>query len=83
MAGKKILVQDAPTEKPVEMPEACGARDNGGSLYSVEDFVAGAREIFGVGPDLVRAALISNRIKECTKDEAQKAVKAFAERKVK
>lgn len=64
----------------IEIPMETQVQD---SVYSVDEFAAGAQQIFGISQDIVRAALNSSGIKECTKAEAEKVVKAFAERKVK
>lgn len=51
--------------------------------YSVSEFCMGARQIFGVGPDIVRAALLEKGVTTCSKAEAEKIVKAFKEKEVK
>lgn len=52
------------------------------SVYKAEELAAGAEEAFGTTQECVLAALKQAGIAECTKEEAEKAVKAFRERKV-
>ena len=53
------------------------------SMYTLEEFVANADELFGVRPECVFAALKQIGIQECTKAKAAEIVKAFRGREVK
>lgn len=53
------------------------------SMYSVEEFSAGAKALFGVEPELVEAALKNAGVTRCTKEKAEKIVKSFVNREVK
>lgn len=53
------------------------------SMYTPEEFVANADELFGVRPECVFAALKQSGILECTKAKAAEIVKAFRGREVK
>lgn len=82
MATKKITAPDsgAPkqaVERPAERP---ASRE---PVYTAEEFAAGAKQVFGTGPDCVSAALKAAHIKSCTISEARKIVKAFTEKEVK
>lgn len=52
------------------------------SVYKAEELAAGAEEAFGTTQECVLAALRQAGITECTKEEAEKTVKAFRGRKV-
>ncbi|MCI9047987.1 MAG: hypothetical protein HFG71_12090 [Hungatella sp.] len=52
-------------------------------MYTLEEFVANADELFGVRPECVFAALKQIGIQECTKAKAAEIVKAFRGREVK
>ena len=52
------------------------------SVYKAEELAAGAEDAFGTTPECVAAALRQAGIAECTKEEAEKTVRAFRERKV-
>lgn len=53
------------------------------SVYTVEEFMASADELFQVPPECVRAALAEKGISECTKREAESTIKTFMKREVK
>lgn len=61
--------------------EPSAAKKNA-SVYKAEELAAGAEEAFGTTQECVLAALRQAGIAECTKEEAEKAVKAFRGRKV-
>lgn len=61
--------------------EAPAAKKNA-SVYKAEELAAGAEEAFGTTQECVMAALRQAGITECTKEEAEKTVKAFRGRKV-
>lgn len=88
VTGKKEKINDEPvvvqTEKLETDVGVLNREDaKGASVYSVEEFAAAARSLFGVGPDLVVAALKSRKLSECTREEAEKAVRDFASKEVK
>ena len=51
------------------------------SKYSIAEFVKNAH-IFNTSPEVVGVALREKKVEKATKEEAQKIVKAFLERKV-
>lgn len=53
------------------------------AIYTLEEFVANAEDIFGTGSECVYAALKEREITECTKSKAIGIVKAFCGREVK
>ena len=50
--------------------------------YTVEDFAAVARPIFGTSPDIVIAAFVTAGVKRATKSEAMEIIKQFREKEV-
>ena len=46
-------------------------------LYTVDEFAANSHEVFGTGPDLVRAAFFCAGMKKATKQQALKLVQEF------
>ncbi len=58
------------------------SKKEGASVYKAEELAAGAEEAFGTTQECVLAALRQDGITECTKEEADKIVKAFRGRKV-
>ena len=52
------------------------------AVYTAEEFALSAKEVFGYGRDIVRAALEQSKTTSCTIAQARRIVKEFAERKV-
>lgn len=50
--------------------------------YTVEDFAAVARPIFGTSPDIVIAAFATAGVKKGTKSEAAQIIKQFRKKEV-
>lgn len=65
----------------MDAKEPSAAKKNA-SVYKAEELAAGAEDAFGTTQECVLAALRQAGIAECTKEEAEKAVRAFRERKV-
>ncbi len=65
----------------IDVKETSAVKKNA-SVYKAEELAAGAEEAFGTTQECVLAALRQAGIAECTKEEAEKAVRAFRGRKV-
>lgn len=52
-------------------------------VYSVNDFVRAARQVFGAAPECVRVALRKDGKESYTADDAKSIVKKFLKREVK
>ncbi len=52
------------------------------AVFDAGEIAANAPRLFGYSVDLAAAALGFNRIERCTLEQAKKAIKGFAERKV-
>ncbi len=72
---KEIVEVQKPAEKAEPKPVA--------EEYTAEEFYQAARTLFGVAPELVRAAFRCNKVTKCTKDEAIKIVETFKNKEVK
>lgn len=53
-----------------------------GSLYTVEELAAVAKDVFKASPDIVTAALRLEGVKKTTLKEAQRIVEAFRKKEV-
>lgn len=65
----------------IDVKEPSAVKKNA-SVYKAKELAAGAEEAFGTTQECVLAALRQAGIAECTKEEAEKAVRAFRGRKV-
>jgi hypothetical protein len=74
MKGAIYMAKDM---KPDVVPKAEVAAE-----FDAKEIAANAPRLFGYSVDLAAAALEFNRIERCTLEQAQKAIKGFAERKV-
>lgn len=86
--SKKETEQDkldnAVKETAHSFTEKNGTQHKGSdSSYTIDEFKAGSRAIFGVAPELVEAALKNAKVTRCTKEKAEKIVKSFVNREVK
>lgn len=81
---EKDQIDNAVKETAVSITGKNGMQHKGsGSMYSVGEFSAGAKALFGVAPELVEAALKNAGVARCTKEKAEKIVKSFVNREVK
>ena len=53
------------------------------AVYTLEEFAANAKALFGVSPECVQAAFREKGITECSKDEAKQTVESFLKKEVK
>lgn len=70
------------SEKGSAEEEDAGRRALEISKYTVREFCFSAREIFGIGQDAVRIALMKGGKSEYTISEAKELVKKYTERQV-
>lgn len=81
---EKDQIDNAAKETAVSVTGRNGMQHKGSdSSYTIEEFKAGAKALFGVAPELVDAALKNAGITRCTKEKAEKIVKSFVNREVK
>lgn len=76
-----MATKNAEQTKP-DIQEKANAKQQE-AVYTLEEFVANAEDIFGTGSECVYAALKERGITECTKSKAIGIVKAFCGREVK
>ena len=79
--GKKINEELEPKEAKVEekKPEVAVPEQE----YTEAEFYSAARTLWGVAPELARAALRLKGVTKCTKAEATKIVEEFKNKEVK
>lgn len=75
-------IKETKTTKTAVQPKQQVQQAPPADVYTAEEFIANARTLFDVTPDIAAAALECAGIVETTIDNAKKVVKAFAERKV-
>lgn len=74
-------LKDAKVEKEEAKVEKTAAPIE--EVYTAEEFYRAARTLWGVAPELVRAALRCKGVTKCTKEEARKIVEEFKNKEVK
>lgn len=69
--------------KELKKEKESGQQDFESSKYTIPEFCSSSQNIFGIGQDAVRVALLKGKKPEYTVSEAKELVKAYAERQVK
>ena len=68
--------------KELETAAAQSAEKEPDSVYSVDELAGASGALFGVGPDLVRAAFRMEGMTEATRKKARQVVDKFRKREV-
>lgn len=71
------------SEKELETEKEPGQQELETAKYTIPEFCSSSQNIFGIGQDAVRVALLKGKQSEYTISEAKELVKAYAERQVK
>lgn len=82
MAASQKNAKDALAQS-TDAAQTASRKEKKESVYSAEEFVENAEDIFQTKPECVQAALRENGITECTKTEAKNAVEKFMKKEVK